>query len=106
MDNGKLSTTNGVVPTACDQDGHFLVVRAERKDDWTVTTTTDRYESVYKARMAWDFLYMEFRLRPPLTAWLLTPRPDTNRLELELLQRKFGILPTANLSSTRPLRSE
>lgn len=106
MANGKLLTTHGVAPTARDQDGRFLVVYAERTDDWTVTTTADRYQSVYEAKIAWDSLYMAFRLRPPQTTWLLTPRPDTNRLELELLQKKFGTLSTANLGSTKPLRSE
>lgn len=106
MAHSKFPSINGVVPTACDQGGQFLVIYAERNDDWTVTTIADRYQSVYEAKQKWDSLYMAFRLRPPLTAWLLTPRPDTNRLELELLQREFGTLSTANLSSTRPLRSE
>lgn len=106
MTSRKPSTTTGVVPTVRDQDGLFLIVYAERRDDWTVTTTTNRYQSVYEAKVAWDSLYMAFRLRPPHTAWLLTPRPDTNQLELELLQREFGTLPTANISSTRPLRSD
>lgn len=101
-----LSTTDGVVPVARDKDGQFLVVYAERNSDWVIITTTSWYHSVYDAKIAWDSLYMAFRLLPLHTAWLLTSRPDTNRIELELLQREFGTLSTANLSSTRPLRGE
>lgn len=100
------SVVNEVVPVACDQEGQFLIVYAERNSDWTVITTTSRYQSVYDAKIAWDSLYMAFRHLPPHTAWLLTPRPDTNRIELELLQQAFGTLSTANLSSTRPLRAD